>query len=186
MERLPTCQQASSPPPLSRCGDVTPSEGDRGKLASETAVTTIDAQPATKSVVHAREESELVSLDNLDAAPKSASPNLVTVVEDGAALSELPAADLGLTLASHNNNNDGDGNSNDLVPTTPSTGGEDTKQAVGVGTPSSVTSLRCHWGWDVLSLDRFPNEILMQILGFLDVSDLLATSRVSSRATVRV
>jgi len=183
MERLSACQQTSSPPPLSRCGDVTSSEGDRGKLASETAVTTIDAQPATKSVVHAQDESELVSLDNLDTAPKSASPNLVTVVEDGAVLAELPAADLGLTLASDSNSNNSNKNNNnnnhDQVSTAQSTGGEDIMQAVGVDTPSSASSLRCHWGWDVLSLDRFPNEILMQILGFLDVSDLLATSRVS-------
>ncbi|KAI0176568.1 hypothetical protein GGR52DRAFT_571527 [Hypoxylon sp. FL1284] len=35
------------------------------------------------------------------------------------------------------------------------------------------------WGWDALSLDRLPNEILTHILTFLDVSDLLATSRVN-------
>lgn len=35
------------------------------------------------------------------------------------------------------------------------------------------------WGWDSLSLDGLPNEILMHILTFLDVSDLLATSRIN-------
>lgn len=34
------------------------------------------------------------------------------------------------------------------------------------------------WGWDFLSLDGLPNEILTHILTFLDVSDLLAISRV--------
>ncbi|KAI1204085.1 uncharacterized protein F4807DRAFT_375660 [Annulohypoxylon truncatum] len=35
------------------------------------------------------------------------------------------------------------------------------------------------WGWDSLSLDGLPNEVLMHILTFLDVSDLLATSRIN-------
>ncbi|KAI0104555.1 hypothetical protein F4814DRAFT_92547 [Daldinia grandis] len=35
------------------------------------------------------------------------------------------------------------------------------------------------WGWDFLSLDGLPNEILTHILTFLDVSDLLAISRIN-------
>ncbi|KAI0898880.1 hypothetical protein F4806DRAFT_316995 [Annulohypoxylon nitens] len=35
------------------------------------------------------------------------------------------------------------------------------------------------WGWDSLSLDGLPNEVLMHILTFLDVGDLLATSRIN-------
>ncbi|KAI1387944.1 uncharacterized protein F4822DRAFT_296647 [Hypoxylon trugodes] len=35
------------------------------------------------------------------------------------------------------------------------------------------------WGWDSLSLDVLPNEILTYILTFLDVSDLLTTSRIN-------
>lgn len=39
-------------------------------------------------------------------------------------------------------------------------------------------SILLRWGWDSLSLDGLPNEILTHILTFLDVSDLLSTSRV--------
>ncbi|KAL7622151.1 hypothetical protein AAE478_007653 [Parahypoxylon ruwenzoriense] len=35
------------------------------------------------------------------------------------------------------------------------------------------------WGWDSLCLDGLPNEILTHILTFLDVSDLLSTSRIN-------
>lgn len=42
-----------------------------------------------------------------------------------------------------------------------------------------ATSSLLRWGWDLINLDRLPNELLMKILGFLDVNDLLATSRVS-------
>ncbi|KAI2468625.1 hypothetical protein F4781DRAFT_254644 [Annulohypoxylon bovei var. microspora] len=41
--------------------------------------------------------------------------------------------------------------------------------------PSSLL----RWGWDSLSLDVLPNEVLMHILTFLDVGDLLATSRIN-------
>ncbi|KAI1374428.1 hypothetical protein F4677DRAFT_167264 [Hypoxylon crocopeplum] len=40
-------------------------------------------------------------------------------------------------------------------------------------------SILLRWGWDSLSLDGLPNEILMHILTFLDVSDLLAISRIN-------
>ncbi|KAJ2971763.1 hypothetical protein NUW58_g9325 [Xylaria curta] len=52
-------------------------------------------------------------------------------------------------------------------------GGANMLQAVIV---DNSLSLLCR-GWDGLSLDSLPNEILMQILGLLDVSDLLTTSR---------
>ncbi|KAH9907166.1 hypothetical protein F4778DRAFT_777608 [Xylariomycetidae sp. FL2044] len=35
------------------------------------------------------------------------------------------------------------------------------------------------WGWDMSNLDQLPNELLTHILGFLDVNDLLATSRIN-------
>ncbi|KAI1326550.1 hypothetical protein F5Y16DRAFT_400246 [Xylariaceae sp. FL0255] len=41
------------------------------------------------------------------------------------------------------------------------------------------TSSLLRWGWDTLNFDHLPNEILTHILGFLDVNDLLATSRIN-------
>ncbi|KAI3324350.1 hypothetical protein HD806DRAFT_66040 [Xylariaceae sp. AK1471] len=156
-------EPASSP--FTGCGDVTSSESDRGELASETAIAAIDAQPTTKSVVHARERSEL---ENLGSAQRAFDPILVDVVNVRAAPDGVNPADLGFTLPSDNNNN------NNRVPT-PQLSGENTMQTVTVNISSSLL----RWGWDGLNLDRFPNEILMQILGFLDVSDLLATSRIN-------
>ncbi|KAI0378954.1 hypothetical protein F5Y04DRAFT_137367 [Hypomontagnella monticulosa] len=53
----------------------------------------------------------------------------------------------------------------------------------GERTAADVTVTRSSFllrlGWDSLSLDGLPNEILTHILTFLDVSDLLATSRIN-------
>jgi hypothetical protein len=155
-----------TPSPFTGCGNCTSSKSDRGELASETVMATIDAQPTTERVVRAHEKTEP---ERPESATRTVDPISAGMVNVRAAPAEVNPADLGFTSLSDDNN--------DRVSTPQSSGGN-TTQSVTVNTPPSP--LRC--GWDGLSLDRFPNEILMQILGFLDVSDLLATSRVSRRA----
>ncbi|KAI0405077.1 hypothetical protein F4802DRAFT_196641 [Xylaria palmicola] len=148
-------------PPLTGCGRATsPGRDDdgRGELASEPAVTAIDAQPTTAGIARTHQMSELRGLDT---AHGIAQPVLVDMATLGAAsadgnLGSVPAPD------------------DDRVPT-PQLSGEDTLRAVTVDTSLSLS----RWGRDGLSLDRLPNEILMQILSLLDVSDLLTTSRIN-------
>ncbi|KAI3333785.1 hypothetical protein F4824DRAFT_234099 [Ustulina deusta] len=147
--------------PLARCGNVTSPESDRGELAPETATTAIDAQPAVTSVAHAHETSQSQSLGTPHGLSRSI---LVDAVDARAASTGVNPADLGLASPSDNNR----------VPT-PQPSGENTLQAI-IG-DTSLSLLRR--GWDGISLDCLPNEILMQILGFLDVSDLLSTSRIN-------
>ncbi|KAI0026027.1 hypothetical protein F4780DRAFT_3448 [Xylariomycetidae sp. FL0641] len=70
--------------------------------------------------------------------------------------------------------------------TLPSHRGEDSRTWIEGGertTPAVTADAPSHpfWGWNMskLSLDYLPNEVLMHILGFLDVGDLLVTSRVN-------
>lgn len=134
-------------------------ESDRRELASETVITSIDAQSAATSVAAlAYETSELHRPESPHGIFQ---PTVVDMANPRAASAEM---NHGFTSPSH------DGS----VPT-PQPSGETTLQAVAANT--SLALLRR--GWDRLSLDCMPNEVLMQILGFLDVSDLLTTSRVS-------
>ncbi|KAI0395487.1 hypothetical protein F5Y17DRAFT_192242 [Xylariaceae sp. FL0594] len=182
-----TRQQTSSPPPLARWGHVTSSEGasegGRGRLVSERAVTTIDtidAQPAAKRVVHAQDGLRLGKPAAATHATHATSPNPVSVIGDEAALAEPPTADdLGHAQTWGTSRADQKNDSDNIGSKAQSGGGEGVIQAVWVDTPSSTSSLKCYWGWDVPSLDRFPNEVLLQILGFLDVNDLLVTSRIN-------
>ncbi|KAI1420334.1 hypothetical protein F5Y12DRAFT_136128 [Xylaria sp. FL1777] len=147
--------------PLAGCGNVTSPEGDRGELAVETVTTAIDAQPAMTSVARVHEEPQVQSLGTLH----NVSPSIqVDTVNARAASAEVNLADLGFASPSDNNR----------VPT-PQPGGENTLPTTTVDTSSSLL----RWGWEGISLDCLPNEILMQILGFLDVSDLLTTSRIN-------
>ncbi|KAI1742976.1 hypothetical protein F4680DRAFT_388692 [Xylaria scruposa] len=143
--------------PVTRCGNVTSPEVDRGELASETAIAAIDAQP-TMSVTRAHERSDLHSPET----PQSTSRSVLT---DTANL-RAASAEINLELASTPDDDGGP---------IPQQSGENTSQAVTVD--SSLPLSR--WGWDTPSLVYLPNEILMQILSFLDVSDLLATSRIN-------
>ncbi|KAF2971558.1 hypothetical protein GQX73_g1965 [Xylaria multiplex] len=153
-------QPASTP--LAECGDVTSPESDRGELALETATTPIDAQPTMSTAAHVHEASQLRSLG-------SPSYNITHSISVGtgsarAASPEAKTADLGFSSPS-----------NDSRVPTPQASGETTLPVITFDT--SLSLLRR--GWDGLSLDCLPNEILMQILGFLDVGDLLTTSRVN-------
>ncbi|KAI0112553.1 hypothetical protein GGR51DRAFT_45136 [Nemania sp. FL0031] len=145
-------------PSLPRCGSPVSPGSDLGDLAPETAVTLIDAQPTAIEVAHTP---EISGLQSPDTPHRILQPIVVDMVNLRAASTEV---NHGFASPSH------DGR----VPT-PQLGGDGALQTVTVDT--SLPLLR--WGWDCLSLDRLPNEILMQILGFLDVSDLLTTSRIN-------
>ncbi|RYC57097.1 hypothetical protein CHU98_g9112, partial [Xylaria longipes] len=143
--------------PVTGYGNVTLPEGDRGELASETAIAVIDAQP-TASVAPAHKMSGL-------RGPETPHSTFRAILSGSA---NLGAASTEINLEFASSLDD------DPVPT-PQPNGENTSQVVTVD--SSLSLLR--WGWDAPSLDCLPNEILMQILGFLDVSDLLTTSRIN-------
>ncbi|GAP89431.1 putative F-box domain-containing protein [Rosellinia necatrix] len=148
-------------------GNVTAPEGGRGELAADTAsgtvITAVDAQSATRSAVRARTTSELRDLDT---------PHDTSIPKPAASADAVD-----LRAASSDETNSGlasplDGGS---VSTPQSNGGDSLQAAAAVG--ASLSTLRRVW--DPPNLDRLPNEVLMQILGFLDVSDLLTTSRIN-------
>ncbi|KAI0437584.1 hypothetical protein F4803DRAFT_142362 [Xylaria telfairii] len=143
--------------PVTGCGNVTLPEGDRGELASETAIAAVGAQPTTGvALAH-----QMSGLQSSETPHSTFQPTLADTAN-------LAAAPAGLNLEFTSSPDD------DRVPT-PQPSGETTSKAVAVD--GSLSLLR--WGWDALNLDCLPNEILMQILGFLDVSDLLTTSRIN-------
>ncbi|KAI1435459.1 hypothetical protein GGR50DRAFT_694162 [Xylaria sp. CBS 124048] len=146
--------------PLTVHGNVTSPQSDRGELASETAITTIDAQSTTAGVAGARATSELQSPGSSHGIPHFI---LAALINAEIARAEHNPVNHGFTSPDHRH------------VSTPQLGGENTMLAVAAHTP---LSLLCS-GRDTSNLDRLPNEILMQILGFLDVSDLLATSRIN-------
>lgn len=147
--------------PLAECGSTTSSASDRGELAPETASTAIDAQSTMTRMVHARGTCQIQS----PGTPHSCSHLMpVNTACTTAASAEVKSPDLGFASPSDNTR----------MPTAQPSG-ESTSQLITRDT--SFPLLR--WGSVGISLDGLPNEILMQILGFLDVSDLLTTSRVS-------
>lgn len=158
---------ASQPPsPLFLgCGSPVSPESDLGELASEPAITSIDAQSTVMDVVHARDTPELQSLETPHGFSQ---PILSDMVNSRAVSAEV---NHGSASPLHSAR----------VPT-PQLSREGTLQTLTVDTPLSLL----RWGWDGLSLDRLPNEVLMQILGCLDVSDLLTTSRVSQPMCYRI
>ncbi|KAI1356016.1 hypothetical protein F5Y01DRAFT_114562 [Xylaria sp. FL0043] len=148
--------------PLAGCGNITSPEADRGELAPETATAAIDAQPTMTRVAPVHETYRLQ-------IPRTTPPScsswiLVDAVNARAASAEVNPADLGSASPLDSKR----------VPA-PQLSGEDTLPTTAVATSLS----RLRWGWDGISLDCLPNEILLQILGFLDVSDLLTTSRIN-------
>ncbi|KAI1116550.1 hypothetical protein F5Y14DRAFT_68242 [Nemania sp. NC0429] len=150
--------QPASPAPAAHDGHIS-LESDRRELASETIVTSVDTQSAVAGVVALASETFVLQIPESPHALFQ--PTVADMLNPRAASAEVNHR---LTSPSP------DGS----VPT-PQPSGETTLQAVAAGT--SLALLRR--GWDGLSLDLLPNEILMQILGFLDVSDLLTTSRIN-------
>lgn len=172
----PVRQPASSP--FTACGGVTSSESDPGELASETAITIIDAQPTMESVIHSERQSLEGKIARRTFDPVLANSDMLDAIRT--APTEVNPADHGLTLPPSSNNNNI--NNHDPLSTPRPCGDTTTMQVVTVNTSSSLL----RWGWDGLSLDCFPNEILTEILGFLDVNDLLSASRVSGRTDTLV
>ncbi|KAI1824268.1 hypothetical protein F4861DRAFT_506808 [Xylaria intraflava] len=142
--------------PLTEHGNVTLPESGRGELASGTA--TIDAQSITTAVAGGREIVESQSSEG------SHGSRLILAELGSAETAPAGPNPVNHRLTSRSN----------CVSALQSSGGN-TMQAVAAD--SSLPLLRARRG--AISLDRLPNEVLMQILGFLDVSDLLATSRIS-------
>ncbi|KAK5625989.1 hypothetical protein RRF57_001705 [Xylaria bambusicola] len=147
--------------PLAECGSITSPTSGRGELALGTATTVIDAQLTVARVVHAHEMCQIRSPETPHGFSRS------TSVDTGittAASAEVNSADLELASPSDNTR----------MPTAQPSG-ESTLQVIAVDTSSPLL-----WrGLDRINLDCLPNEILMQILGFLDVCDLLTTSRIN-------
>ncbi|KAI0517957.1 hypothetical protein F5B22DRAFT_85573 [Xylaria bambusicola] len=150
-----------STPPLAECGSTTSPTSGRGELAPETATTAIDAQLTVTRAVHAQEMCQAQSSGTPHSFSRSTS---VDTANTTAASAEVIFADLELASPSDNTR----------MPTA-QLSGESSLQVIAVDT--SLPLLR--WGLDGISLDCLPNEILMQILGFLDVCDLLTTSRIN-------
>ncbi|KAI0193101.1 hypothetical protein F4808DRAFT_464891 [Astrocystis sublimbata] len=153
---MATSDPQPASPSITGCGSVTFSEGDRRVLASKAAIEGIDAQPST-SPTYAHEMSDIQGPVSPHSPPRSA---LADTANLGTA-----SAELNIEFASSPDD--------DRMPTPRC--GASISQSVTVD--GSVIPLR--WGWNALGLEGLPNEILMQILGFLDVSDLLTTSRIN-------
>ncbi|KAI0973428.1 hypothetical protein F4678DRAFT_26888 [Xylaria arbuscula] len=163
---------ALAPPastPLAACGNATSPERDRGELAPATApepaTAAIDAQPTMASDARARAH-EISQLQGPATPPSLPSSTAVDAINAGAASTEVIPADRRPASPSHHYHY--------RVPT-PQPGGEDTLPT----TSADISLSLLRWGWDGTRLDCLPNEILMQILGFLDVSDLLTMSRIN-------
>ncbi|KAI2621335.1 hypothetical protein GGS21DRAFT_535985 [Xylaria nigripes] len=149
--------------PLTGRRIVTSPQSDRGGLVPETAITTIDAQSTTTDVAGSRETSELQSPESPHGIPSHILANLINV---GTAPAEPHTVDHGFASPTDHN-----------CARTPQWSGGNVSHAVTMNPP--VLPLLRLSGRDVISLECLPNEILMQILGFLDISDLLATSRIN-------
>ncbi|KAI8958743.1 hypothetical protein F5Y11DRAFT_29149 [Daldinia sp. FL1419] len=142
-------------PPAAESGDTTPREP-----VSRT-VTTIDAQPAAlvaDALDSGRLETHCGMLDDGMRPVTGQSVHVSRSSKDTAASSsEMPLSTLNASSTSRQS--------------------PDKERMVDVMVTRGSALLR--WGWDFLSLDDLPNEILTHILTFLDVSDLLAISRIN-------
>ncbi|KAI1636822.1 hypothetical protein F4809DRAFT_607296 [Biscogniauxia mediterranea] len=147
-------------------GNVTPQQSGQGERASGTAATNIDAQPSSLVVLSLARDS--VHPDYLGEANTIFDEGRRTDAGQAAVVTNSSAQgtdSLGLSALS---------SSREGPPIDGGPVGEWTTQTV-MGKTSSLL----RWGWDRMNLDGLPNEILMHILGFLDVCDLLATSRIN-------
>ncbi|KAI5918005.1 hypothetical protein F4810DRAFT_715880 [Camillea tinctor] len=138
-------------------GNVTPQQSGQGERASGTAATTIDAQPSLVVLSSARDP---LHSDYLGQAKANAifdegrtEAGQAAVVTNSSAES---AASLSLNALS---------SSPDSSPMDGGPVGEWTTQTV-----MAKTSSLLRWGWNMMNLDGLPNEILMHILGFLDIN----------------
>ncbi|KAK6956554.1 hypothetical protein Daesc_001832 [Daldinia eschscholtzii] len=154
---LPHVSPSLSSPSVAESGDTTPQES-----VSRT-VTTLDAQPGA-SVVDSLDSDRLEDYSRMlydgiqPAADQDAHVSWLS--PDTAASTSSPS--LSMTNASST-----------------STQKPHRERMVDVMVTRASTLLR--WGWDFLTFDGLPNEILTHILSFLDVNDLLAMSRISRR-----
>lgn len=158
---LPVNQSTSLP--FAGCGNVaSPPGSGRDELAAETAIVTGDQSTMT-SLVHILEASELQSQET----PRNVfQPALADAINLRAATSDVTFG-----VAS---------SLNDSSLPIPQPNRANALQSVGAGASLSLLRRR----WNLTSLDCLPNEILMQILGFLDVNDILTTSRVSHQTHI--
>lgn len=146
--------------PFAGCGTVASPRSGRDDLAAETAIIAAGAQSTMTSMVYILEASELQSQET----PHNVfQPALVDATNLRAAPSDVT---FGVAAAS---------SLDDSSLPAPQPNRANALQAVSAG--ASLSLLRR--GWNLASLDCLPNEILMHILGFLDVNDILTTSRIN-------
>ncbi|KAI0836284.1 hypothetical protein F5Y06DRAFT_298642 [Hypoxylon sp. FL0890] len=147
----PTSSLPSSSP-VAASGDATPR-----RPASRTA-TNVDAQPT------------VIAADSLDSEHLGM---YAGIVDDGM----RPAAGQSVDVSCSSPDTIASSEASQSAPDVPPTQGPHWERTADVMVTRPPTLFP--WGWDSLSLDGLPNEILMHILTFLDVSDLLATSRIN-------
>ncbi|KAI1074204.1 hypothetical protein F5B20DRAFT_467910 [Whalleya microplaca] len=149
----PPCASPASTP-CAESGDATPQHRSQGEPAARTA-TTVDAQPPADNLDLDPIQNQNAMLDREERAV-AAQPAITSCPSPGEATSTRP-----FSSSSESSSVSGlyeEGIADNMVTRPPSL---------------------LRWGWDMLSLDYLPNEILTHILGFLDVCDLLATSRIN-------
>ncbi|KAI1268154.1 hypothetical protein F5Y18DRAFT_279916 [Xylariaceae sp. FL1019] len=150
----------SAPPSSAQNRSVTVHEHNKGPASSMTTRTTIDAQPLEDFSVTIATESDAGRLEKDDAnrglVPKNTAAASLVLADVTS-----PHESVSLVL------NDGSSIARQIERT-------DALQDVTKSTSSSL-----YRGWDRVHIDCLPNEVLLHILGFLDVSDLLAASRIS-------
>ncbi|OTB12134.1 hypothetical protein K445DRAFT_202205 [Daldinia sp. EC12] len=152
---LPHVSPLLSSPSAAESGDTTPRES-----VSRT-VTTLDAQPGA-SVVDSLDSDRLEDYSGMlydgiqPAADQDAHASWLSP--------DTAASTSGPSLSTAN-------------ASSTSTQKSHRERMVDVMVTRASTLLR--WGWDFLTFDGLPNEILTHILSFLDVNDLLAMSRIN-------
>ncbi|KAI1472647.1 uncharacterized protein F4812DRAFT_20277 [Daldinia caldariorum] len=144
-------------PPVAESGDTTPREP-----VSRT-VTTLDAQPGALAVGssdsdHLENRSGMLYDGMQPAADQDAQ---VSLLSPGTAASPSPSRP---SLS---------------TPNASSTTAQKPHRERIVDAMVARGSTLLRWGWDFLTFDGLPNEILTHILSFLDVNDLLAMSRIN-------
>ncbi|KAI0164036.1 hypothetical protein GGR57DRAFT_272823 [Xylariaceae sp. FL1272] len=154
------CYHQSAPPSAAENSSVTVHEHNNGPASSMATRTTIDAQPLMDVPMSTTAKSDADKYDNDDATLGLVSTNTATA---------------SLALADVTSTND----NTSLLPSNDSLIARQNDRSDALQDLTKSTSLPSYWGWDRVKIDCLPNEVLMHILGFLDVSDLLATSRIN-------
>ncbi|KAI1338905.1 hypothetical protein F5Y15DRAFT_424347 [Xylariaceae sp. FL0016] len=166
-------------------GNATPQpSSERDQMASETATSAFDAQPpsSTLDLVAANRHPDLqaacTSVHATSGGIEQGRANVgqapyFCVTPSAGTVSHLAAWPGMIAMSPHDHVSSFSATKKDRDP-----GREWTAQRrIMMGASSNSSLLRR--GWDNCNLDGLPNEILMIILGFLDVCDLLATSRIN-------